>query len=479
MLTLFVFILPLVLGLLFILFKDTFTVSSWVVKVVAIALVVLSLVVYRSYAQNLPVLDYNIPWLKAFSINFHLALDGLSVIFVMLALTISALILLAVDSLNYKNKALLIGFICLTTAALVGLFMSKDIFFFYFFFELALLPVYLIANIWGGESASKITFKMLVYTVFGSLLMFVGFVFLYMRAQTADISSLQSTVGLLPVSLKTLLFIGFTLAFAIKTPVFPFHSWLPDAYSESPTPATMLLSGLLSKMGIYGLLRILAPLAPEGLSTYGHILIVLAIIGLLYGAIIAVKQGEFKRVLAYSSFSHMGLMAASVLTLSESGLKGAVLQTVAHAFSAVGLFYVAKIVFEKTGSRKLSELGGLVHTAPKLAVVFMIILLSSVALPLTNAFVGEFLMLKSVFDFNSTLGILAGLSIVFGAVYMLRAYQNVMFGPETKSSSKISDIGAKELWVFIPIVLVILVFGLYPQPILDLSSSVLENIISK
>ncbi len=475
MLTILVLLLPLLAGGLFLSIKSE-KVQSSLIYLLGIVQITLIGFIINAYQRNLPLLAFKKEWISKFNINFHLGLDNLSVIFVCLAMAVCTLILLAVNNLKYDRKGLLFGLICFTQAALVGLFMSKDIFLFYFFFELALLPVYLIANMWGGANASKITFKMLVYTIFGSLLMLIAFILLYMRAQTSDISSLVQTVSLLPSAIKLTLFLGFLIAFCIKTPIFPFHSWLPDTYSESPTPATMLLSGLLSKMGIYGILRILIPLAPQGMADFGHIIITLAIIGLIYGSIIAIQQNQLKRVLAFSSFSHMGLMAGAALTLSATGVQGAIFQVVAHAFNSVGLFYIAKLIHEKTGSRNLNELGGIVQKAPKLAVLFMVLLLSSVALPLTNGFIGEFLMLKAIYDFNTYLAIFAGLSIVFGAVYMLRYFQKIMFGNTNETTSTFTDINTKDMLVLVPLVILTLYFGIFPQAILDVSASFVDTL---
>jgi NADH-quinone oxidoreductase subunit M len=475
MLTILVFLLPLLAGGLFLTLKND-KVQSSLILALGVGQIALIGYLINTFQRNLPILEFKKTWISSFNINFHLGLDSLSLIFVCLCMAVCTLILLAVNNLKYENKGLLFALICLTQAALVGLFMSKDIFLFYFFFEIALLPVYLIANMWGGANASKITFKMLVYTIFGSLLMLIAFILLYMRAQSSDISSLSITVALLPNTIKMALFVGFLIAFCIKTPVFPFHSWLPDTYSESPTPATMLLSGLLSKMGIYGILRILIPLAPQGLQMYGHIIITLAIFGLIYGSIIAIQQNQLKRVLAFSSFSHMGLMAGAALTLSATGIQGAIFQVVAHAFNAVGLFYISKLIHEKTGSRNLNELGGIVQKAPKMAVVFMILLLSSVALPLTNGFIGEFLMLKAIYDFNTYLAIFAGLSIIFGAVYMLRFFQKIMFGNTNTVTNNFTDIDSKDMLVLVPLVAITLIFGLFPQSILDLSATFVSSL---
>jgi len=475
MLTLLLLIVPLIAGLFLLLNKSKSNFTTVVYMGIAVQLAIF-VYGFLNFKKNPYLLDFDKVWLSDFAIRFHLGLDGLSILMVGLAVVLVSLILLAVKGFKYENMSRLLGLIFITQSALIGVFSAKDIFLFYFFFELALVPVYLIANFWGGENSSKITFKMLIYTVFGSLFMLVSFVFLYMRGQSSDIDSLKVTVTLLPNAIKQVLFWGLFLAFAIKMPVFPFHTWLPDAYSQSPTPATMLLSGLLSKMGVYGLIRILLPFAPDGISNYGGIIITLAIIGLVYGSVIAIKQSQIKRLIAYSSFAHMGLMAAAVLTLSVSGMQGAIYQMIAHGFNAVGLFYLAKIIFDKTGSRNLTELGGMTQTAPKLSILFMIVLLGSIGLPLTNGFIGEFLMLKSVFDFNVILGVVAGLSVIFGAVYMLRFFQKTMFGPLSESATGISDIGPKELAILIPIVIIVIVTGVFPNLILNVSGTFVNTL---
>ncbi len=479
MITLLLLILPLVAGLLS-MFTNAINSRNLHVLASILALIecVLSVFGLTTFLKNPEdsLLTFNASWLKDFSINFHLGWDGLSALMILLSTMVGFLIILSIKNVNYENKNRLYAFLFFAQTALIGVFSAKDIFVFYFFFEIALIPVYLISNIWGGANASKITFKMFVYTVFGSLFMLVAFVLLYMRAQTSDIASLKATISLLPEYIQYFLFWGFLLAFLIKMPVFPFHTWLPDAYSESPTPATMLLSGLLSKMGVYGLLRILLPFAPLGISNYGFIIIILSIIGLIYGSIIAIQQDSIKRLIAYSSFAHMGIMAGAVLTQSQVGIQGAIFQMVAHGFIVVGLFFIAKIIFERTGSRSINSLGGIAQKAPMLSVAFMILVLGSVALPLTNGFVGEFLMLKSLFDYNAICGSIAGLSVIFGAVYMLRFFQKTMFGPLNDKHSSFQDLNASELMVLIPIVIIIVVSGVFPNLILSISKPFAESL---
>lgn len=473
MLTLILLLLPFVSGLLLFWNKNAGIAKSGAIAV-SIAQVALFWYVSTVYKVEPSALDFSRQWLPEFNLTFHLGMDGLSLLLCGLTVAVGGLIILATQGLAYDKMSRLLGLILLTEAALIGVFTAKDAFVFYFFFEIALVPVYLIANIWGGEGITKVSLKMFIYTVFGSLFMLVAFVVLYLFAGSSDLGEMSKVSSGLSNSLNYFLFWAFFLAFAIKSPVFLFHGWLPDAYSKSPTPATMLLSGLLSKMGIYGIIRILMPLAPLGLAQYSGLVIYLAIAGLIYGSIVAIRQYHIKRLIAYSSFAHMGLMAAAALIGGSSGLQGASFQMVAHGFSAVGLFYVAKIIYDKTGSRTLDDLGGMAQRAPRLATLFLIVLLGAVGLPLTNGFVGEFLMLKSVFDYQSGLGIVATTSIILGAVYLLRLYQKTMFGPTTTFTAQIEDIGAKEMLVLVPIALIIIITGVLPNCLLDLSAALVK-----
>jgi NADH-quinone oxidoreductase subunit M len=387
------------------------------------------------------------------------------------------LIILSTYKHSYKNHATFYALILLAETALMGVFMSRDIFLFYFFYEAALIPVYFIAAIWGGKDAPRITFKMFVYTIFGSLFMLVAVIYLYINGATADIQQLNTTAKLLSANSQNLLFWAFFIAFAIKMPVLPFHTWQPDAYSESPTPATMLLSGLLSKMGVYGLIRIMLPLSPVGLENWGLFGMVLSVIGLIYGSIIAIQQNNIKRLIAYSSFAHMGLMAAGVMSGTLNGIQGALLQMMAHGINAVGLFFIVKIIYDRTNTRDLSALGGITQKTPALSIYFMIIMLGSVALPLTNGFVGEFLLLKSVYDKNAWLGAIAGLTIILGAVYMLRLMQRSMFGESNEITAKFKDVSGSEVAVLLPIAAAVLLMGLFPNIFLKITEPAVNSIL--
>ncbi len=480
MLILILLILPLVTGLGLVLFPS---ISSATAKLVSKAVSILSLVVSFFGASqlakgNLTLLTYQKTWLAGQNINFSFEADGISMVLLLLTGILVPVIIHLAGAYNYKQNALLYGLILFTQFALTGVFTAKDIFLFYFFFEISLVPVYFLALKWGGTDASKITFRMFVYTIFGSLIMLAALIYLYSKGQTAAITDLAITAKALPANINTFLFVAFMLAFAIKMPLFPMHTWQPEAYAESPSPATSLLAGLLSKMGVYGLIRIALPLAPIGWANLKMVFIILAIIGLIYGSIIAIKQNKLKYILAYSSFAHMGLMAAGVLTGSMAGLQGAIVQMFAHGINVVGLFYVVKILENRTGMRSLESLGGLSQKAPKLTVVFVIFMLGSVALPLTNGFPGEFLLLKSVFDYHHILGGFAGITIILGAVYMLRMIQKSMFGTLSVQNENIADLSFGEMSVLYPLVFLVIFLGVHPNLILNLTAGSIENIFA-
>lgn len=478
MLTLLLLIIPLLGGGVLLFVKNT---SSETPKNIALitSLVQLVLIGYIAFSFGRPGanLGINYGWIPELNINFHLGLDGISLLLLGLTGVLIPLIIASTAKYTYEKAGNFYALILLTATALAGVFLAKDVFLFYFFFEAALVPVYFLAAIWGGKNASKITFKMFVYTIFGSLFMLVALIFLYMKGQTANIQELIVTAKALPPVTQGLLFWGFFVAFAIKMPIFPLHTWQPDAYTESPTAATMLLSGLLSKMGVYGLIRILLPFSPAGTETFATIGISLAVIGLIYGSIIAVQQDNIKRLVAYSSFAHMGLMAAGVLTGSLDGIQGALLQMVAHGINAVGLFFIVKIIYDRTGTRSLSALGGITQKAPALSIYFMIIMLGSVALPLTNGFVGEFLLLKSVFSYNVWLGGIAGLTIILGAVYMLRLMQRSMFGELNDTTREFQDVSGTEVAVLLPISVLVLLMGVFPNVFLELTEPAAQAIL--
>jgi NADH-quinone oxidoreductase subunit M len=425
---------------------------------------------------------FDYAWIGSLGIRFSGGIDGISVLLVLLTGLAVPFIVLSTFNRNYERPSTFYALMLFMQAALMGVFTARDGFLFYLFFEAALIPIYFLAAMWGGENRVAVTFKFFVYTIFGSLFMLIALVYLYYQTPATPLAAHSSAIvdfynlKLTPQA-QNWIFWAFFIAFAIKMPVFPFHTWQPDTYVESPTPATMLLAGIMLKMGVYGLIRFILPIVPLGVETWGQTAIILSVIGIVYGSIIAIRQRDMKRLIAYSSFSHVGLMAAGVFSQTETGMQGALIQMLAHGINVVGMFFVADVIFSRTNTRQLDQLGGITRTTPKLTVYFMIMLLGSVALPLTNGFIGEFLLLHGVFTYNHYLGLAAGFTIIFGAVYMLRMFQKSMFGPTTSRTETFADLTRSESWVFVPLVVMVFWMGIYPHTFLKVTEPAVANLM--
>ncbi len=442
------------------------------------------------YARSGPTgFDLNLSWIPSAGINFHLGLDGLSLCLVLLTTMLVPIILAtAFRHEEYENPGAFYALVLFMQTGLLGVFTALDAFVFYFFWEVALIPIYFLAGAWSrSDRRIQITFKFFLYTIIGSLFMLAGFVYLYLQtapaagslaAHSSDIQAFYAAGKQLAASQQSWLFWLIFAAFAVKMPIFPFHTWQPDTYTESPAPATMLLSGIMLKMGIYGCLRWLLPVVPLGVTQWQQLVMVLAIIGIIYGAIIAIRQQDVKRLIAYSSLSHVGLMIAGVFSLKAIGLQGAVVQMLAHGVNVVGMFLVADAIERRTGTRHIADLGGLTRRTPLLSVCFLVMLLSTVALPLTGGFVGEFLLLAGVYEFNMWAGAVAGLTIIFSAVYLLRMYQRVMLGPDSAHSDTMTDLTGAELTMFVPLIALVFWLGLFPGTFLHLSEPTISSILT-
>ena len=418
-------------------------------------------------------------WITAPKVSFHLGLDGLSLIMVMLTNFLVPVIILSGFKRTIANASSYFSLILLMQFALIGVFMAMDGLLYYIFWELALIPIYFIALRWGGPNRVRITLKFFIYTLAGSLLMLFGFIMLYWYNpdQSFDIRELYRIY--ISDGNQSWLFWMFFLAFAIKIPIVPFHTWQADTYREAPTQGTMLLSGIMLKMGTYSLIRWLLPILPMGVSQWGPLAITLCVIGIVYASIIAIKQKNLKNLLAYSSLAHVGLIAGGIFALNIQGLQGGVVQMFAHGVNVVGLFFCADIIYNRTGTLETGELGGIRQLAPQFTTMFMVIVLGSVALPLTNGFIGEFLLLYGVYEYNTWLSVFAGLTIILGAVYMLRMFKNVMLGPGGIRVPEFPDLYWNEKLALGLLVLVIFVMGVYPKPILDMAEPVLQTILNK
>lgn len=421
---------------------------------------------------------FSVPWVPGAGISFSLGMDGITLIMLLLTNLVAPLIILSSWNRSYDNEPRYYGLVMLMLGALNGVFLATDGLLFYIFYELALIPIYFICAIWGGQDRIRVTLKFFIYTFVGSLFMLLSLLYVYLQTPGnhsfawADMAQVQ-----LPVNISAWVMSGFFLAFAVKMPVFPFHTWQPDTYVTAPTGGTMLLSGIMLKMGVYGAIRWMMPLSPEAAHTLVPFFLILAIIGIVYASIIAVKQIDFKRLIAYSSIAHVGLIAAGVFVWNKAGLQGSLLQMLNHGINVVGLFYVCDLLERRLGTRSLSEMGGIAKSAPKFSALFMIIMLGAVAVPLTNGFPGEFLLLNGVWNYNFWMGAIAGLTVIFGAVYMLRAYGLAIFGPANPQTENFADLNGQETIVMGAIALLVLVLGFFPGLVLNLSDASVNRIL--
>jgi NADH-quinone oxidoreductase subunit M len=419
----------------------------------------------------------NAPWIPKMGIYFSAGIDGISMIMVLLSTLLVPLIILTTYKHQYRNAGAFYALILFMQAGMLTVFTALDGFLFYVGWEASLIPIYFICSMWGGENRVKITIKFFIYTFAGSLFMLAGLIYLYLQnpGKTFDLHEFYNLN--LPADKQQWVFWAFFIAFAIKMPVFPFHTWQPDTYTESPSAGTMMLAGIMLKMGVYGFLRWCIPIAPIGFVNRSWLVIILAIIGIVYASIIAFKQKDGKRLVAYSSIAHVGLMAAGITAFSPQGLQGAMIQMLSHGINVVGLFFIWGIIESRLGTREIAQLGGIAKVAPRFAIAFLIILLGTVALPLTSGFIGEFLLLDSVYNADAWLGVVAGLGVIFGAVYMLRTYKNVMQGETNALTATFTDIHGSEVVVLSIICVLIIGIGIYPHAILHISEQATVNLV--
>jgi NADH-quinone oxidoreductase subunit M len=422
-------------------------------------------------------LAMDVAWLP-FGAHFAVNMDGISFLMVMLTVGLMPLIITASASGYYKSSYYSLVFVM--QAALVGVFTAMDGFLFYIFWELALIPIYFICLLWGGENRGKITFKFFVYTLAGSLIMLAGLLYIYLATpgdHSFAIRDLYAAGRELTRNEQGWVFWAMFIAFAIKMPVFPFHTWQPDTYVTAPTSGTMLLSGIMLKMGTYGLIRWLMPLVPKGWDSWAFTAIVLSIIGIVYASCIAIVQKDYKRLIAYSSIAHVGLISAGIFSMNTEGVTGGLMQMVAHGINVVGLFLIAEILLERTKTRDIASLGGIRSEAPQFALLFLIIMLGSVALPLTNGFVGEFLLINGIYQYNAWMAAVAGLTVILGAVYMLRSYQSIMLGETNALTKGFADLDLNEKSVLLMVAALVIILGVYPKPLLDIVQPAVEDLI--
>lgn len=478
MIALLLILVPLLSGLATFFIKEEGAAKAWSLfaAIATFTVAILGVAVFNG-SQHLA---FQTEWMGNLGSSFSIKADAMGMMLCMLTAISFPIIFVATWNTSYKKPNNFFGLMLLTQAGLMGVFLAMDALLFYFFWELALIPVYFLCSQWGGERRIAVTFKFFVYTFLGSLLMLVGLIYIWSKTGSFDIASFYAA-GLGFKDQQWLFWLLF-VAFAIKMPIFPFHTWQPDTYEQSPTAVTMVLSAIMVKMGVLGLLRWLLPVLPVGSLVLGDNPSTLAVIGIVYASIIAFRQNDMKRLIAYSSIAHIGFMCLAVFSEQKSAMQGVMIQMFSHGINILGMWIVVEIIERKFGTRKMSDLGGVAQKAPTLAVFFFIIAFANIGLPLTNAFIGEFLMLNGVLNSKITAygvayAVSAGLAVILSAVYTLRMGRKVFLGVTNELTEKATDITFHEKAALAIIVGAILIVGVYPQPFLDMMSGISDSIL--
>ncbi len=476
--TLILLLFPLFAALILLLIKGE-NVKSIALFFALAELVVAGIMVSGFHADASSQFIINYPWIADWGIHFKAGVDGISLVMVILTTLLVPLIILSTFKHQYTNAPTFYALILFMQTGLLLVFTAMDAFLFYVGWEVALIPIYFICALWGGENRIKVTIKFFIYTFAGSLFMLLGIIYLYLQTpeKTFDIQAFYN-LNFDPYH-QGWVFWAFFIAFGIKMPIFPFHTWQPDTYTTAPTGGTMMLSGIMLKMGIYGAIRWLIPIAPFGFAHWQSTVIILAVIGIVYASLIAFNQKDAKRLIAYSSIAHVGLIAAGIFAWNMQGVQGAVFQMLSHGINVVGLFFVIDIISRRINTRDISLMGGIAKSAPFLAASFIIIIMGTVALPLTNGFIGEFLLMNGIYQYNIWLVAIAGLTIIFGAVYMLRLYKQIMQGETNQLTASFTDVSGSEKVVLVTICALVVVLGVYPQLITHLSEASVNNLIEQ
>lgn len=462
----------------------------WIALGVSLANFVLSLLLLTGgdTASDAFRFEQNVSWISSIKANYHLGVDGVSL---WLVLLITFLMPIAIASSWHaveKRVAAFYVFLLLLESVMIGVFVSLDLLLFYLFFEASLVPMFFLIGIWGGENRIYAATKFFIYTAVGSLLMLVGIIGLYYYFGTFDyvaiLDAMRNGQMVLGARTELLLFLSFALAFAIKVPIFPFHTWLPDAHTEAPTAGSIILAGVLLKMGTYGLLRFNMALFPGATSRVAPYFIALAVIGIIYGALVAMVQPDVKRLVAYSSVSHMGFVILGLFSLTDAGMQGALYQMLNHGISTGALFLIVGVIYERRHTRLISEFGGLSHVMPWFAAFFVITSLASIGLPFLNGFVGEFLIMLGLwvsnFDFGRVATMIAATGVIWAAVYMLWMLQRVLFGRLTNEKNfDLPDLNKREFALLLPLLALMLIMGVYPGPFLSRTYASVETIRSR
>jgi NADH-quinone oxidoreductase subunit M len=471
--------------------KNSHGVLRTVAMAVSVVTFVLSLPLITGYngagtpAANIGGFQYleKVPWIAAgpFQMNYQLGIDGISLWLVILATFIMPIAILSTwTAVEEKVKEYMICLLLLEVG-MIGTFVSLDLFLFYIYWEVMLIPMYFIIGIWGGKNKIYAAVKFFIYTMVGSLLMLVALIVLYFKAGGGDFNILRFYDLTLDPASQTWLFLAFALAFAIKVPMFPLHTWLPDAHTEAPTAGSVILAAVLLKMGTYGYVRFAMPLFPDATATFTPLIATLSVIGIVYASLVAMVQDDVKKLVAYSSVAHLGFVMLGIFALNTQGITGGMLQMLNHGVSTGALFLIVGFIYERRHTRQIADFGGLAKQMPVFATMFMIVTFSSIGLPGTNGFVGEFLVLLGAFQSNLRwYAIIATSGVILSAVYMLWMFQRVMFGELSNPKNKVlKDLNAREVCIMLPLLVLIFFMGVYPRPFIDTMAPSIDRLIKQ
>ncbi|HQU33581.1 MAG TPA: NADH-quinone oxidoreductase subunit M, partial [Thermoanaerobaculaceae bacterium] len=483
------------LVIVFVLRKEQSAAIKTVATVVAGLDFVLSLPLWFVYDPAGPAfqLSYAHDWIPAVGATYHVGVDGISVLLILLTTLLGFIaVYSSFTAINHRQKEYYV-FLLLLQTGMLGVFISLDFILFYLFWEAMLVPMYFLIGIWGGPRKLYAAIKFFLYTLFGSVLMLVGILALYFynstglkaiglpglgHAPTFDVTDLFKIATQIPPGVQFWVFLAFFVGFAIKVPMFPFHTWLPDAHVEAPTAGSVILAGVLLKMGTYGFIRFSLPLLPDATRKAVPWVVALALIGIVYGALVAMAQKDMKKLVAYSSVSHLGFVMLGMFALNPQGLTGSVLQMINHGLSTGGLFLLVGIVYERRHTRMIADYGGLAKVMPVYAMMFMVITMASIGLPTLNGFIGEFTILVGVFNRSTTWAVIAATSLVLGAGYMLWLYQRVFFGEITHEENKaLKDVNLREQWTLIPLIVLCFWIGIYPKPFFRILEPSIKRVV--
>ncbi|MDA8215205.1 MAG: NADH-quinone oxidoreductase subunit M [Nitrospiraceae bacterium] len=469
---------------IFLIRRSSETFIKWTALFISLVTFILSIPLFSSFDKTTAKMQFTEThgWVSSWGIKYALGVDGISVLFVLLSTLLTILcVTVSWNSIKEKTKEFYAALL-LIEGSMIGVFCSLDLFLFYIFWEAMLIPMYLLIGVWGGPNRVYAAIKFFLYTLVGSVLMLVGIIVLYINTgqgseRTFDMLQMMTTNY--PYNMQLILFWAFFAAFSVKVPMFPVHTWLPDAHTEAPTAGSVILAGILIKMGAYGFLRFNMPLFPEATKAMAPAMMILSVIAIIYGGIICLGQTDLKRLIAYSSVSHMGFVTLGIFALNVQGIQGGILQMINHGIVTGALFLCVGMIYDRMHTRQIEDYGGVATVMPIYAAFFMVFTLASIGLPGTNGFVGEFLIILGGFTASKTLGVLSATGIIIGAAYMLWLYQRVFFMETNPKVQGHPDMNMREILTIVPMILLVLWIGIYPNTFLSFMDASVQNLIER